>query len=248
MSGETRRGQANLLAVAVALVLLTSVLGATLAVAESALVGATAERDATDRHAASTLAARFVTDAPPSYPPNVIPNRSVTVESVESLAPVVENASWRIELGGRTLHERGNPSGGATVYRGVMVATPLNRSDAVDLARNDTLTLPHRTGGLALSIDSGPNTTVHTVRVNDRIVLHNETGLSGDVTVPTSRSRETELTFETAVGREAANNATAGANGSGSAPSPQSGPTGRVGVSYTTIDTEPSTLVVTVDV
>lgn len=240
MKKSASRGQANLLAVAVALVLLTSVLGASLAVAESVLVGATAERDAADRHAASTLAARFVTDAPASYPPNVIPNQSVTADSVESLAPVVKDASWRIELGGRTLHERGDPSGGATVYRGVMVAIPQNHTETVDLATNDTLTLPHRTDSLALTIDPGPNTTVHTVRVNDRIVLHNETGLSGGVAVPTSRTRVTELTFETAD-----SNTT---TGNESAPSPQPGTSGRVDVSYTTIDAEPSTLVVIVDV
>lgn len=239
-TSATHRGQANLLAVAVALVLLTSVLGASLAVAESVLVGATAERDAADRHAASTLAARFVTDAPASYPPNVVPNRSVTVASVESLAPVVEDASWRIELGGRTLHEQGDPSGGATVYRSIMVATPQNRTTTVDLATNDTVTLPYRTDSLVLAIDPGPNTTVHTVRVNDRIVLHNETGLSGDVAVLTSRSRATELTFETGNSNTTTGNA--------SVPSPQTAPTGRVGVSYTTIDAEPSTLVVTVDV
>lgn len=227
MSGVEGRGQANLVAVAVALVLLTSVLGASLAVAESALVGATAERDPADGHAASTLAARFVADAPASYPRNVVPNRNLTAASVASLAPVGENASVNVELGERTLFERGDPSGGATVHRGVLVATPRNRTATIDLAANDTLTLSHRTDRAELVIDPEANTTVRAVRVNDRIVLYNETGVSGEATVATSRSRVTELTFETE------NQTTAN---------------GTVEVSYTSLAVEPTTLVVTVDV
>lgn len=226
--GNGERGQANLVAVAVALVLLTSVLGASLAVAESVLVGAVAERDSADRHAASTLAARFVDDAPASYPRNVVPNRSLTAASVASLTPVVENASVRVELGDRTLFDRGDPSGGATVHRGVLVATPRSRAATVDLATNDTLGLSHRTDRVTLVVDSGPNTTVHTVRVDDRIVLHNETGLSGEATVTTSRRRQTELTFETETTDPTAN--------------------GSVEVSYTSLAVRPATLTVTVDV
>jgi hypothetical protein len=226
--GRTHRGQANLVAVAVALVLLTSVLGASLAVAQSVLVGAAAERDAADRHAASTLADRLVTDAPAPFPPNVVPNRSLTVTSVESLAPVVENASVSVELGGRTLFRRGDPSGGATVYRGVLVGTPTNRTATIDLAMNDTLTLAHRTDTVTLVVDPGPNTTVRTVRVNDRVVLYNETGLSGEATVTTSRYRETELTFEVQSADPTA--------------------TGRIEGSYATVVVEPATLVVSVDV
>jgi hypothetical protein len=154
--GRSGRGQANLVAVAVALVLLTSVLGASLAVAESVLVGAVAERDPTDRHAASTLASRFVDDTPASYPRGAVPNRTVTETRVESLTPVVENASVTVELGGRTLFERGDPSGGATVSRGVLVATPRSRTAAVDLATDDTLTLSHRTDRVTLVVDPGP--------------------------------------------------------------------------------------------
>jgi hypothetical protein len=222
------RGQANLVAVAVALVLLTSVLGASLAVAESVLVGAVAERDPVDRHAASTLASRVVDDAPASYPRGVVPNRTLTGTRVESLAPVVENASVTVELGGRTLFERGDPSGGTTVRRGVLVATPRSRTATVDLATNDTLTLAHRTDRVTLVVDPGPDTVVHTVRVDDRIVLHNGTGLAGEATVNSSRYRETELTFETTTSDARAN--------------------GSVEVSYTSLTLQPATLTVTVDV
>lgn len=240
MSEDTRRGQANLVAIAVALVLLTSVLGASLAVAESVLVGATAERDATDRYAAATLADRLVTDVPTSYPPDVIPDRNLTATTVTSLAPAVGNASVSVELGGRTLFERGDPSNGATVFRAVLVGTPRDRRARVDLATTDEFVLPHRTSSVGLVVDPGPNTTVHTVRVNGRVVLYNETGVSGETTVPTSWSRTTELSFGMRSTNASADNE--------SDPSVRVGTNGSVDVSYTTVAVEPARLVVRVDV
>lgn len=239
-SETASRGQANLVAVAVALVILTSVLGASLAVAESTLVGATTARDATDTRAASTLAARLVAGGPTADPPNTVRERALTSESIESLAPTVENASFSIELDGRTLAQRGDPRDGSTVYRGVLIGTPVDRTASVDLAADDGVALPGRTESVTLTIDSGPNTTVHTVRTNGRIVLHNATGLSGTATVDVSSARKTELTF----GAEAVTNATQNPT----TPAPVSRGSGRVTVSYTTISVEPATLTVTVDV
>ncbi|WP_380678788.1 DUF7263 family protein [Salinigranum sp. GCM10025319] len=236
------RGQANLIAVAVALVLVTSVLGASVAIAERSLVGATEARDPADRRAAATLAARLVADAPASYPPGVIGDGTeLTAEEVNALAPMAENASLSVELDGRTLFERGDPDGGVTVRRGILVGTATDRTAAIDLAADDAVTLPGRTGTMTLDLDPGPNTTIHTVRVNDRIVLHNDTGLSGEATVRTSVRRTTELAVETSV------HATNGSSPAPSTPTPV-GPSGRVEVSYTTVDGEPATLVVTVDV
>ena len=221
--------------------LVTSVLGASVAIAESSLVGATEARDPADRRAASTLAARLVADVPASYPPGVIENRTeLTAEEVNALAPMVANGSVRVELDGRTLFERGDPDGGVTVRRGVLVGTSLDRTAAVDLAVDDEITLPDRTRRVTLDLDPGPNTTIHTVRVNDRIVLHNDTGLSGEATVRTSDRRTTELTVETSVS----------ATDAGPTPPPSTpvGPGGRVEVSYTTVDGRPAALVVTVDV
>jgi hypothetical protein len=232
------RGQANLLAVAVALVLVTSVLGASIAIAESALVGATETRDAADRRAATTLAARLVSEAPPTYPAGVVPNRStLTAERVDELAPMVRGGAVVVQLDDRTLLRRGDADGGVTVRRGVLVGTATNRTLAVDLATDETATLPHRTTAVTLDVRPGPNTTVHTVRVNDRIVLHNDSGLSGEATVPTSTRRTTELTFEAAATPV---NATV--------PGVPAGTNGTVELSYTTVTGEPATLVVTVDV
>jgi hypothetical protein len=221
-------------------VLLTSVLGASLAVAESVLVGATTERDATDRYAAATLADRLVTDVPASYPPNVIRARNLTAASVASLAPIGANGSVSVKLAGRTLFERGDPSNGAIVYRAVLVGTPRERRASIDLATADELALPHRTASVDIVVDPGPNTTVHTVRVNGRVVLYNETGVSGEATVTTARSRVTELSF----GMRHANVSV----GNESAPSVQTGTNGSVDVSYTTVAVEPARLVVRVDV
>lgn len=222
-----QRGQANLLAVAVALIVVTSVLGASVAIAESLLVDATEERDAADRHAATTLAARLVADAPASYPPGTVPNRTaLSAAELEQLSPAVDDAAVTVELDGRTLFERGDVSDGVTVYRGVLIGTPQSRQERVDLGRNGTVTLAHRTQRVDLVLAPGPNTTIQTVRVNDRVVLHNETGLTGTATVPTSPRRPTELAVETSTTAVTA---------------------GHVNVSYVSFDREPATLAVTVD-
>lgn len=241
-----RRAQANLLAVAVALVLLTSVLGASIAIAESALVSATTQRDAADRHAAATLSERLISQSPPAYPAGVIPNReALAAAEVETLAPVVSDAAVTIELDGRTLFERGDASGGATVYRGVLVGVSETRQLRANLSETDTVTLPHRTRRITLGVRPGPNTTVHTVRVDGRIVLHNETGLSGSATVNTSARRTTDLAFETAVATNGTNVTTPAQPGRRLQPQPTVG--GSVVVTYTFVDSEPATLAVTVD-
>jgi L-asparaginase II len=167
----------------------------------------------------------------------VIPNRSVlTADRVAALAPVAADAAVRVELDGRTLFERGDPDRGAVVRRGVLVARPVDRNAVVDLAADDEVDLSHRTAALALDVRPGPNTTVHTVRVNGRVVLHNETGLTGETTVPASARRSTELTVEAVAEASTA-----------TIPSTTT-VSGRVDVSYTSLSGEPATLVVTVDV
>jgi hypothetical protein len=226
-----RRGQANLVAVTVALVLVASVLGASVAVAESALVGATTARDPGEARAAATLAARLADDTPDGYPRGVIANRSgLSDERVDGLVPSLRGAAVGVELDGRTLLRRGDPASGTTVHRAVLVGRATDRTLSVDLADEEELPLPDRTGAASLDLRPGPNTTVHTVRVNGRVVLHDPAGLSGTTTVPTSVRRTTALTFETSV-----------------TPSNATGPTGRVAVSYATVSGDPATLAVTVD-
>lgn len=235
-----RRGQANLVAVAVALVLLSGVLGASVAVAESVLVGATTERDAADRHAAATLAERFVSQSPEPYPEGTVPSRTtLTASDVERLAPVTNGSAVVVELDDRTLFERGDARDGVTVYRGVLVGTPETRRLTVNLSETDTVALPHRVRNVTLAFPPGSNTTVRTVRVNGRVVLHNETGLVGSTVVNTSVRRTTALTFETV----ARTNETT----PGQPETPQSTVGGRVVVSYSTVEREPATLAVTVD-
>ena len=224
------RGQANLVAVAVALVLVTSVLGTSVVVAESVLVSATEQRDTSDRYAATTLAARLLADSPPTYPRGVVENRTtLTAAEVESLAPAVSDAAVHVELDGRTLFERGDATAGETVRRGVVVTTPERRARSIDLSGTETTTLTGRTTAVELTLRPGPNTTVRTVRVNGRVVLHNDSGLSGTTTVRTSVRRPTELQFETETSR------------------PEAGPRGRVDVAYTAFGGESTTLVVSVD-
>jgi hypothetical protein len=233
----------------VALVLVASVLGASIALAESMLVDATEGRDAADRRAAATLAARLVDDRPEHYPPGIVRNRStLSASRVETLVPATEDAAVSVELGGRTLLERGDPSDGATVRRSVLVGRPSDRTAAINLTEDEELALEHRTNAVTLDLSPGPNTTVRTVRVNGRIVLHNDTGLSGEATVPTSVRRTTVLTFESTVatGIEPVSLSGSG-NAAASTTAVEANPTGRVDVSYVTVGSDPATLVVTVD-
>ncbi|WP_101295613.1 DUF7263 family protein [Halegenticoccus soli] len=195
------RAQANLPALAVALVLVTTVTGVSVTLAEGALLSA--DRNPQERRAANAVADRLVAaDAPITERPNVL-NRTdadaLTADRVDRLAPAVRNAAVRIRLGGVTLVERGDPVGGITVRRAVLVADRSAAERTVDLAESDSVTLPRRTEAVELDLRPGPDTTVRTVRANDRVVLHrpDASGLRGSATVRTSRYETTTLAFET---------------------------------------------------
>lgn len=131
------RGQATMVSLAIALVLLVAAAGTALALAHGAL--AAAERDAPERNAATDLADRLVApDAPHVRRPNVLDRdetADLTVGDVESLSPGVGERPFRIRIDDRTLLERGDPAGGATVERLVVLAEDDPLSYRLDLAR-----------------------------------------------------------------------------------------------------------------
>lgn len=192
------RGQANLPALAVALVVLTATTGLALALADGAFAGA--ERDAGERHIAVALTERLVSvDSPLTSRANVL--RAARIEDLSSATldrnfPVARGHELRIRLGGRTLVERGDPVGGVTMRRVVLVERRQTVTYVPPLRRNET-TIPRRTRRATLRIDPPPATTVRTVRANGRVVLHNRSGLRGTFDVRLSRFETTTLTFET---------------------------------------------------
>jgi len=189
------RGQANLAAVAASVVVLVTVTVLAVAIAEGAMVDA--NRDPADRRVAATAADRLV-DAESLALREGVLNRSavgnLTVADVDRLAPPARNRSIRVVLDGTTVVKRGDPAGGVTVRRTVLVGFRDRRSRTVALS--EATTLAARTDRLTADLDPGPNTTVEAVRVNDRIVLRDADGLSGRHEVPVSRYANATVTFD----------------------------------------------------
>jgi hypothetical protein len=196
----TDRAQTNLAVLGVALLLVTTVAGVSLAVADGALAGA--DREPLDRRAAVAVADRLVAaDAPITTRGNVLNRSSVlslTAGDVDRLAPSAQGRPLRVMLDDRTLAERGDPTEGVTIRRVVLLSNRTTESRTVALADTDSVTLPRRTPRATLRIAPNATTTVETVRANGRVVLHNDSGLSGEYTVTTSRFETTRVTLTTA--------------------------------------------------
>ncbi|MFC6987940.1 hypothetical protein ACFQJD_03000 [Haloplanus sp. GCM10025708] len=200
MNAPSRRAQANLFALVVALVLLTTVTTLGVAVADGALAGA--DRSPAERHAAAAVADRLVVaDAPWTAEANVVNGSSVerlTAADVDRLAPAAEGRPLRIALDDETVVQRRTPVSGVTVRRGVLVATwtPVNRT--VNVSRSRTVRLPRGVERVRLRIDAGADATVKSVRANDRVVLHAQRGVVGTTTVSLSATGPTTLRLVTA--------------------------------------------------
>jgi hypothetical protein len=189
------RGQANLPALAVALVLLTSTTGLAVALADAAF--AAADRDPADRRVADALSDRLVAaDSSTTRRANVLRERtlSLTPAELDRSFPVARGHAVRLEVGDGTVLERGDPTGGATVRRVVLVARQQTVSLTPTLDRNAT-TLPRRTARVTLAVRP-EDATVETVRANDRVVLHDPSGLNGTYEVRVSRFETVRLRFE----------------------------------------------------
>jgi len=222
-----QRGQANLLAVGVALLLVTGALGVAVAFSDGAFAGV--DRTAGDRRLADSLAARVVaSDGPLAARENVLRRDAVenlTPASFEDAFPAARGHAVRVALDGHTLVRTGDATGGETVRRIVLVARRQSRTYAPAFGAGVDLTLPRRTGALDLVVRPPPGTVVRTVRADGRIVLRDPDGLRGAYRVRVSRYRTTTVAVD--------------ANGSL--------PAGSVRVTAHPSVTEKATLAVTVD-
>lgn len=190
------RGQANLPALAVALIAVTAATGIGLVVADGAF--ASADRQPGDRRAAVALAERLVApDGPLTIRQNVL-NRSrvdgLTPGRLDESYPVADDRPVRLVLADETILERDSPTG-PTVERLVIVGTRQVITRRPPLGGR-AISLPRRTERVDLSIQPPNETTVRTVRANDRIVLRNPDGLEGNFTVRTARYETVRLAFE----------------------------------------------------
>lgn len=218
----------NLPALAVALLIITTVTVLSFGLADRAYLSA--DRESESRQVAVSLSERLVSaDADLTARANVLNATAVADLNQRSLRtdfPVADGHDVTVRLGDRTLASTGDATGGKTVRRIVLV----ERRESVNLtpelsAVEPSVTLPRRSPNATLELAPPPNATITTVRANDRVVLRNTSGLSGTFEVSLSRFETTTLTLE--------------ANG------PLS--TGSVRVTYYPARTEKAMLAVTVD-
>ncbi|QPV63804.1 hypothetical protein I7X12_04015 [Halosimplex litoreum] len=194
---RTSRAQANLAALAAALLALTTVTVLGVAAANGALVGEF--RDAGERHAATAVADRIVGDASPVTNRSNVLDRgavaSLDAATLRSRYPTLDGRSFRVTVGGRVVAAAGTPSGGTTRHRVVLVERRRNETVTPSFSGPNRITLPRRTPWARLDIGPPDNVSVGAVRANDRVVLRDPDGLDGRYTVSLSRRETVQFTF-----------------------------------------------------
>lgn len=185
------RGQANLVALAVAMLLLTAAVGVTLTVGTGAF--ATAESGARDRVAAAGIADRLVAaDGPLTVRENVLDAaavRNLSAASLRESVPATRGRGLRVRLGGETLVDAGAPSG-ATVRRLVLVERRADRTRTVDVDVNGTIRLEPTA---AASVTVARRAGVETLAANGRVVARHPVSLNGTIRLDLRRDRPTRL-------------------------------------------------------
>lgn len=186
------RAQANLPALAVALLLVGASVGVAVGLAAGAFAGADA--DAADARLAGSLSERLVApDGPLSVRGNVLSRTAVENASGDWLPADV---AVHVRLDGETVLAQGDPAGGATMRRIVLVAATERRTVDPALTGRDAVTLPRRTTDATLTLDPPPGVSVTAVRANDRVVLRDAGGLEGAYDVTLARYDTVELSFD----------------------------------------------------
>jgi hypothetical protein len=139
---------------------------------------------------------------------------------------VTDGYDVRVRLDDRTIASAGDPTGGTTIRRIVLVERREQVTLTPELSANDpAVTLPRRSPRVRIDLTPPSETNVTVVEANENVVLENGSGLKGNFDISLSRFETTTLTFE--------------------ADGPL--PTGSVEVTYYPAETEKAVLEVTVD-
>ena len=220
---DGHRAQTTLPAVAVALVLLTVVTALGLFVADTAITDA--DRTPEERRVAAAAAAQLVAaDGPMSERANVLDSDAVAAFDAAALRNLTgPGHDVSVRLDGTTVTATGDPGGGTTISRLVLVETTSEGRLTPD---GTSVTLPLRASNVTVTLTPPEGTTVSTVRADGRTVLHNDSGLRGTFDVQLARYETTELRFQTVGGL----------------------PDGSVEIEYDAPQATKATLAVTVDV
>lgn len=194
------RAQTELPALAVALVLLTTVLLFGLGAADGAL--SSAERPSLERQAAVGLSERLTApSAPVAVRANVLDPAALSAldrGTLESTYGVSPEHDVSVTLDGETVVGSGTPVQGTSIDRLVLLERRSERTIVPEFESDRSVTLPRRTPNATLDIDPPAGVVVRSVRANDRVLLWNESGLRGEFTVSLSRLETKRLSFEVA--------------------------------------------------
>lgn len=192
-----RRAQASLPALALALLILTSVTVLSLAVADGVL--ASADREPRDRHVATSLADRLVAaDGPVAVRANVLDGAELAALNGSSLRrqfPVADGAAVSVTVGDQRIVDDPDARDGTTVRRIVTVRRTDRRSITPPFGVRKAVTLPRRTAAATIDLDPPANTTIRSVRANGRVLLADSSGLDGQYDVELSRFETARLEF-----------------------------------------------------
>lgn len=224
MPGE-RRGQSNLIALAIAILLLTAAIGVALTIAGAPFH--TGAPTAADRHLARGAAATLLAgDSPLTRRAGVLNAsalRAVDGADLRELLGLGSDVDVRLRFDGRTVAATGRIERGATVRRVVTVTQwQWTRTDAA--FGNDSSLMVGPTPVVKLGVNAS-STTIQSVRVDGRVVLHAPTGVSTPVTIAVPQSEPVQVNVTT--------------TGPGSSAS--------IWVATPTVATETGVLVVTID-
>jgi hypothetical protein len=221
------RGQVELPAVGIALLLLTVTVVLGVAIADNAFTSA--ERSAVERQTAMGLSDQLVSEQSPLTNRQNVINASELSDLDEGMLQnrygVPDGTDAEIRLGGEPVAVAGDPDSGTTIERIVLVERGQTRTIDAPLAANTRITLPRRTANATVTITPENGTTIHTVTVNERVVLADSGGLDGRYRLAVSPYETATFAFE----------------------SSDASPAGNTTIEYYPRETQKATLSVTVD-
>jgi hypothetical protein len=192
------RAQANFPALAVALLALTAAMVVGLSVADGAF--AAADRSTTEGQLAVGVSEYLVSpDGPLAARPNVV-NASAADEFDESAlraaVPGLADRDVAVTLDDERIAATADDVDGRTVERVVLVERTQTVTATPAFDASNSVTLPRRTERIDVRIDPSANATVTALRVEDRVVRRNESGLAGDHELAASRYETATVTVE----------------------------------------------------
>jgi len=196
------RGQTELPAIGVALLVLTATVVLGVGIAQDALTAA--DRSPVERQTAVGISDQLVdASAGLTVRQNVIDEQALDQFDEQKLRDsygLQAGTDARVLLDGEIIASTGETSGGTRIERIVLLEQQSVRTLSPELQPTRTVTLPRRTDRATLTLSPPANTTVTTVWANDRVVLANQNGLAGEHDLSLSPFETTELRFE-AVGQ-----------------------------------------------